>query len=313
MDADGSHAGVLGGERRKGEQEKLCLLVLIGVRADGRKEVVALTDGYSESTESWADLLRGCRRPSMPPLPLRSVTSPSDSGRTCGGLPGNPQAAMFHKQSNVIAAEIGTPGRAKDIYMAEDIGKAQIAIEAFELEYGAKYPKAVAKIVDDIDVLLEFYKYPAKHWGICAPRIPLNRRSPQYDSGRRSRRGRAPCCGTCHDLQIIDAARARWRAVNAPHLVARVRPARCSTRANCSNDPPTSRQISTGTRRFNRSEGRLRQSHLQDLTISQEARHRTRSALHLISFRNASAEWSQILRKRQFWRSHVSSGEGPLW
>jgi transposase-like protein len=47
------------------EQEKLCLLVMIGVRADGRKELVALTDGYRESTESWADLLRGCRRRGM--------------------------------------------------------------------------------------------------------------------------------------------------------------------------------------------------------------------------------------------------------
>ena len=44
------------------EQEKLCLLVMIGVRADGRKVLVALTDGYRESTESWADLLRCCRR-----------------------------------------------------------------------------------------------------------------------------------------------------------------------------------------------------------------------------------------------------------
>lgn len=47
------------------EQEKLCLLVMIGVRADGRKEVVALTDGYRESAESWADLLRSCWRRGM--------------------------------------------------------------------------------------------------------------------------------------------------------------------------------------------------------------------------------------------------------
>ena len=47
------------------DQEKLCLLVMIGVRADGRKELVALTDGYRESTESWADLLRCCRRRGM--------------------------------------------------------------------------------------------------------------------------------------------------------------------------------------------------------------------------------------------------------
>ncbi len=44
------------------DEEKLCLLVLIGVRADGRKELIALTDGYRESTESWADLLRDCAR-----------------------------------------------------------------------------------------------------------------------------------------------------------------------------------------------------------------------------------------------------------
>lgn len=47
------------------EQEKLCLLVMIGVRADGRKELVALTDGYRESAECWADLLRDCRRRGM--------------------------------------------------------------------------------------------------------------------------------------------------------------------------------------------------------------------------------------------------------
>ncbi len=44
---------------------KLCLLVMIGVRADGRKELVAIGDGYRESTESWADLLRDCRRRGM--------------------------------------------------------------------------------------------------------------------------------------------------------------------------------------------------------------------------------------------------------
>ena len=47
------------------DQEKLCLLVMLGVRTDGRKELVALTDGYRESTESWADLLRDCRRRGM--------------------------------------------------------------------------------------------------------------------------------------------------------------------------------------------------------------------------------------------------------
>lgn len=47
------------------DQEKLCLLVMLGVRADGRKELVAITDGYRESCESWADLLRDCKRRGM--------------------------------------------------------------------------------------------------------------------------------------------------------------------------------------------------------------------------------------------------------
>jgi Transposase, Mutator family len=57
--ADGIHVNI------RLEQHKLCLLVMIGVRADGRKELVALTDGYRESTESWADLLRDCARRGM--------------------------------------------------------------------------------------------------------------------------------------------------------------------------------------------------------------------------------------------------------
>ncbi|WP_460688116.1 IS256 family transposase, partial [Mycobacterium bourgelatii] len=153
------------------EQEKLCLLVMLGVRADGRKELVALADGYRESTESWADLLRDCRRRGMtaPVLAVgdgalgfwKAVREVFPATRE--------QRCWFHKQSNVLAAlpksaHPGALAAIKDIYNAEDIDKAQVAIKAFEVGYGAKYPKAVAKIVDDADVLLEFYKYPAEHW-----------------------------------------------------------------------------------------------------------------------------------------------------
>ena len=57
--ADGIHVNI------RLEEHKLCLLVMIGVRADGRKELVALADGYRESAESWADLLRDCARRGM--------------------------------------------------------------------------------------------------------------------------------------------------------------------------------------------------------------------------------------------------------
>jgi putative transposase len=153
------------------EQEKLCLLVMIGVRSDGRKELVALTDGYRESTESWADLLRGCRRRGMT-APVLAVGDGAlgfwNAVREV--FPATrEQRCWFHKQANVLAAlpksaHPGALSAIKEIYNAEDIDKAQVAIKAFEIDYGAKYPKAVAKIVDDADVLLEFYKYPAEHW-----------------------------------------------------------------------------------------------------------------------------------------------------
>jgi len=153
------------------EQEKLCLLVMIAVRADGRKELVAVADGFRESTESWADLLRDCRRRGMtaPVLAVgdgalgfwKAVREVFPDTRE--------QRCWWHKQANVLAAlpksvHPGAVAAMKEISNAEDIYKAQLAIKAFEVDYGAKYPKAVAKIVDDADVLLEFYRYPAEHW-----------------------------------------------------------------------------------------------------------------------------------------------------
>jgi putative transposase len=213
------------------EQEKLCLLVMIGVRADGRKELVALADGYRESTESWADLLRGCRRRGMtaPVLAVgdgalgfwKAVREVFPATRE--------QRCWFHKQANVLAAlpksaHPGALAALKDIYNAEDIDKAQLAIKAFEIDYGAKYPKAVAKIVDDADVLLEFYKYPAEHWIHLRTTNPIEstfatvRLRTKVTKGPGSR-----AAGIAMAYKLIDAAQARWRAVNAPHLVPLVR------------------------------------------------------------------------------------------
>jgi putative transposase len=74
-----------------------------------------------------------------------------------------------HKQANVLAAlpKSAHPGAIagmREIFNAEDIDCARVAIKAFEIDYAAKYPKAVAKIVDDAEALVEFYRYPAEHW-----------------------------------------------------------------------------------------------------------------------------------------------------
>jgi len=213
------------------EQTKLCLLVMIGVRADGRKELVALSDGYRESTESWADLLRDCRRRGMTAPVLAVGDGALGFWKAVREVfPATPeQRCWFHKQANVLAAlpksaHPGALAAMRDIYNAEDIDKAQIAIKAFGIDYGAKYPKAVAKIVDDADVLLEFYKYPAEHWIHLRTTNPIEstfatvRLRTKVTKGPGSR-----AAGIAMAYKLIDAAQARWRSVNAPHLVALVR------------------------------------------------------------------------------------------
>ena len=213
------------------EQEKLCLLVMIGVRADGRKELVALADGFRESTESWADLLRSCRRRGMTAPVLAIGDGALGFWKALREVfpATREQRCWFHVQANVLAAlpksaHPGALAALREIYNAEDIDKAQVAIKAFEIDFGAKYPKAVAKIVDNADVLLEFYKYPAEHWVHLRTTNPIEstfatvRLRTKVTKGPGSR-----AAGIAMAYKLIDAAQARWRAVNAPHLVALVR------------------------------------------------------------------------------------------
>jgi transposase-like protein len=223
--ADGIHVNI------RLEEHKLCLLVMIGVRADGRKELIALADGYRESAESWADLLRDCARRGMraPVLAvgdgalgfwngLREVFPQTREGR-----------CWFHKTANVLAAlpksaHTGAKKALAEIWGAEDKTQAQAAAKAFEAAYGAKFPKAVAKITDDLDQLLTFYDYPAEHWVHLRTTNPIEstfatvRHRTKVTKGPGSR-----AAGLAMALKLIESAQDRWRAVNAPHLVALVR------------------------------------------------------------------------------------------
>jgi putative transposase len=213
------------------EQEKLCLLVMIGVRADGRKELVALTDGFRESTESWADQLRDCRRRGMTAPVLAVGDGALGFWKALREVfpDTREQRCWFHVQANVLAAlpksaQPAASAALKEIYNAEDVDKAQVAIKAFEVDYAAKYPKAVAKIVNNADVLLEFYRYPAEHWIHLRTTNPIEstfatvRLRTKVTKGPGSR-----AAGIAMAYKLTDAAQTRWRAINAPHLVALVR------------------------------------------------------------------------------------------
>jgi transposase-like protein len=213
------------------EEHKLCLLVMIGVRADGRKELVALTDGYRESTESWADLLRDCARRGM----RAPVLAMGDGALGFWGAlrevfpQAREQRCWFHKIANILgalpkSAHSGAKKALAEVWNAEDKRHALDAVTSFEAAYGAKFPKAVAKLTDDLEQLLAFYDYPAEHWIHLRTTNPIE--STFATVRHRTKITRGPgsrAAGLAMAFKLIEAAQDRWRAVNAPHLVALVR------------------------------------------------------------------------------------------
>ncbi len=223
--ADGIHVNI------RLADERLCLLVLIGVRADGRKELIALTDGYRESAGSWADLLRDCARRGMS-APVLAVGDGALGFWTAlrEVFPATrEQRCWFHKIANVLSAlpKSAHPGAKKamaEIWQAEDAEHARRAAKAFADAYATKWPKAAGKLTDDLGELLAFYDYPAEHWIHLRTSNPIE--STFATVRHRTKVTRGPgskAAGLAMAFKLIEAAQARWRAVNAPHLVALVR------------------------------------------------------------------------------------------
>jgi putative transposase len=213
------------------EADKVCLLVMIGVRTDGRKELVALADGFRESAESWADLLRDCKRRGMA-APVLAVGDgalgfwkavrdvfPETAEQRC----------WWHKIGNVLAAlpksaQPAAKHAMAEIYNAEDKTHATAAAKTFAAGFGVKWPKAAAKITDDLDVLLGFYDYPAEHWIHLRTTNPIESTFATVRLRTRVTKGPGSrAAGVAMAFKLIESAQQRWRAVNAPHLVALVR------------------------------------------------------------------------------------------
>jgi transposase-like protein len=223
--ADGIHVNI------RLEEHKLCLLVMIGVRADGRKELIALADGYPESAESWADLLRDCARRGMR-APVLAVGDGALGFWAALRLvfPGTAEGrCWFHKTANVLGAlpKSAHPGAKKalaQIWGAEDKDRARAAIKAFAAAYGAKFPKAVAKITEDEGQLLAFFDFPAEHWIHLRTTNPIESTFATVRHRTKVTKGHgSKAAGLAMAFKLIESAQDHWRMVNAPHLVALVR------------------------------------------------------------------------------------------
>ena len=223
--ADGVHFNI------RLEKERLCCLVLVGVRADGRKELVAVGDGYRESIESWSELLRDLGRRGM----RAPVLAIGDGALGFWGAlrevfpDSREQRCRVHKIANVLdAVPSSLQPKVKavlhTIMNAETKEAADLAIDQFETTYAAKYPKAVDKVLKDRDALLAHFDFPAEHWihlrttNVIESTFATVRLRTNKTKGSGSR-----TAGLAMAYKLLDAAQARWRCVNAPHLVALVR------------------------------------------------------------------------------------------
>jgi transposase-like protein len=223
---DGIHTEV-----RLGSDDRLCCLVVLGARLDGTKELVAIADGYRESTESWAELLRDLKKRGMraPELAVGDGALGFWSALRDVFPETRAQRDWVHKTMNILDSmpkSVHSRAKAaiKEITEAEDKPHAEAAIEAFASEFSAKWPKAVVKIVDERDALLAFYDYPAQHWRHLRTTNPIEsvfapvRARTDVTKGPGSRRA-----GLAMIFKLMEAAEGRWRKLTGSHLVALVR------------------------------------------------------------------------------------------
>ncbi len=224
--ADGIHTGVrLGGDGR------LCSLVVVGARLDGTKELVAIEDGYRESEESWASLLRDLKKRGMRAPELATGDGALGFWAAIRDVfpETHAQRDWVHKTRNVLDSMPKSVHRRakaaiKEITQAENKGEAGKAVEAFACEFGVKWPKAAAKITGERESLLAYYDYPAEHWVHLRTSNPIEsvfapvRARTDVTKGPGSR-----AAGLAMIFKLMEAAEGRWRRLNGHHLVALVR------------------------------------------------------------------------------------------
>ena len=224
--ADGVHVNV-----RLGDQDRLCLLVLIGTRPDGTKEIIAVEDGYRESAESWAQVLRDLKRRGMraPELAIGDGALGFWAAVRDVWPETREQRDWVHRMANVLdKLPKRLQGPAKDalreIMNAPTRADAEAGIDRFETDYGAKYPKAVTSLRRDQAELLTFFDFPAEHWKHIRTSNPIEstfatvRLRQRITKGPGSRKR-----GLTMAFKLIQMAQDRWRRLNAPHLLPLVR------------------------------------------------------------------------------------------
>jgi putative transposase len=210
---------------------KQCILVLMGATADGRKELIGLTEGYRESEQSWKELLLD--------LQARGLTSDPQLAIADGALgfwaacrkvwpATREQRCCVHKTANVLnklpqSLQAKAKSMLHEIWQADTQAGANNAFDLFVTTFEAKYPKAVECLTADREVLLTFYDFPAEHWVHLRTTNPIESTFATVRLRHRRTKGsgsRAACLSMV--FKLAQAAEKRWRCLNASKLLSDV-------------------------------------------------------------------------------------------
>ena len=223
--ADGVHFNI------RLEEDRQCILVLIGATADGKKELIAVVDGFRESEQSLKGLLLDVKGRGLVLAPKLAI------GDGALGFwkalkqvypKTREQRCWVHKTANVLdnlpkRLQPEAKGKLHEIWMADTRERAHQAFDLFLRTYEAKYPKAVECLKKDREALLAFYDFPAEHWGHLRTTNPIESTfaTVRLRTTRTKGSGSRLACLTMV-YKLMQSAAKRWRLLNGSHFLVEV-------------------------------------------------------------------------------------------
>jgi putative transposase len=223
--ADGVHFNV------RLDDDRVAVLVLMGARLDGTKEIIAIDDGYRESKESWLSLLRDLRDRGMQ-APVVAVGDGALGfwGALSEVFPATvEQRCWVHKIANVLdkvpkSMQAKVKSSLHEIMNTPTRKEALKAIASFKADFGAKYPKSVECLIKDQDTLLTFLDFPAEHWKHLRTTNPIESTFATVRLRTRVTKGPGSrAAGLAMVFKLLLTAEQGWRKLNGSELVPLVR------------------------------------------------------------------------------------------
>lgn len=211
----------------QGSEDKLCTLVMIGVNEKGEKELMMVEEGYRESSETWAVLLRQMKEKGLASPKLFIGDGSLGFWKALKEVfpEAKVQRCWVHKIRNILdklpkALHSKAKSMLHEIYYAPSEAEARKAVEAFKKTFEAKYYQAVECLMKDLDKLLTFYQFPAEHWS----HIRSSNAIESTFSTVRLRTKKMRGCGNRETIKVmvfklLEKASKRWRKLRGHEKV----------------------------------------------------------------------------------------------